>query len=141
MKTKYSDIVKIRKQKLTEIELQIVEAQNRKRDIEKEIETLKQELKEIVFPQSGTMATFNIAHREVEFLDRRKKELTGKLEEVSKLIEELEFQYKNSSIEYEKILHLHELEISKEKKRLLKEESKNFDEIANILFINNKESV
>ncbi len=141
MKTKYSDITKIKKQKLREVELELIDIQNRKRKLELQIDEVDKKIKEIKVPESGTMADLKYSHQELELMMREKERLQERLMVRIRQIEGLEVLYKESNIDYEKILYLHKEEIKKEQQKLEKLESKELDEIANILFVNQRESL
>jgi flagellar biosynthesis chaperone FliJ len=141
MKTRFADLLKVKKQKLDEVERQLLDVQNRKRNLEKKIEQVDCEIKLLELPQSGEFGLMQMSREGFLSLISQKEQLTEKLLLREQQIEGLKILYKEVTIEYEKIAYLEEEEMQKEMRRVKVEESKNLDEIANILFVNKQKKV
>jgi len=139
--TRFSDILKVKKQKLSEVERELQDVRNRKKRLELKIMQVDSEVKALKSPQNGDFGTLQMARQAFLVMIGEKELLTQKLATRIKQIEGLEMLYKEVNIDYEKIAYLDELEIKKEMKRIADEESKELDEIANILFVNKREKV
>ncbi len=139
--TRFTDILKVKKQKLSEVERELQDVRNRKKRLELKIKQVDSEVKALKSPQNGDFGTLQMARQAFLAMIGEKELLTQKLETRIKQIEGLEMLYKEVNIDYEKIAYLDKLEIKKEMKRIADEESKELDEIANILFVNKREKV
>ncbi len=141
MKTRFTDILKVKKQKLSEVERELQDVQNRKKRLILKIEQVDGDVAALESPRSGDFGSLQISRQAFLTLIQQKKLLAQKLATRIKQIEGLELLYKEVNIEYEKIAYLDAQEIKKEMKRIADEESKELDEIANILFVNKREKV
>ncbi len=141
MKTRFSDILKIRKEKLSEIERELLDVRNRKRKIEEEITKVDAKIKVFKQPQIGDFSLMQVARDALTMLRQQKEDLVQKHLLRERQIEGLKGLYQEANIEYEKIAYLNEEAIKKVLKQRQLEESKALDEIANILFVNKKEKV
>ncbi len=139
MKTKFSPILKIKKLQTEKLQNEIVKLQNQKKSVQNELKNLKNELKDIVPPKQGNFIQLNMTFLKSNFQQENielKKQNILFLEEQVKLTE---LKYKEAMLEYEKIKHLHDLEIEKMLEKLKKDEAKNLDEIGTLLFSRKKE--
>jgi chromosome segregation ATPase len=139
MKTKYTQIVKLKKRALDEIERELIDVRGRKREIERKIEDIDKKISNLEIPKSGKFAQVKLKNELFQNLMREKEALKEKLEIRLKQIEGLKELYKEANVEYEKILHLDKTEVEKELKKLRYNERKELDEIANIL--HNRENI
>jgi len=139
--TRFTDILKVKKQKLSEVERELQDVRNRKKKLELKIEQLDADVASLQPPKSGDFGALQISRQSFLYLIQQKELLLDKLAIRIKQIKGLEELYKESNIDYEKIAYLDTLEIKKEMKRIADEESKELDEIANILFVNKREKV
>jgi len=139
MKTKFSPILQIKKQESEKLQNEIVKLQNQKRKREKEYEALKNELKNIKPPKKGDIKDLNKTFLQIslqnEAIEQKKQNILF-LEEQVKLTE---LKYKEAMLEYEKVKHLHELEVEKIVEELKKQEAKELDEIGSLLFFRKSE--
>jgi flagellar export protein FliJ len=138
MQTKFTSIVKFKKQSVDKIELELMRANNSINEALGKIANLQKKITELHTPKSGTFAklrgyqeifTAHIndisdLHKELEHLKMKKNQIEVKL--------------KNAYLDYEKMKHLDDIEREKylsEKKRLEQEE---LNEISLMLFNNKK---
>lgn len=141
MKTRFSDILKVKKQKLSEIERELLDVQNRKKRLESKIVAVDDEVASFKQPQSGDFTLMQLARQSFLQLIHQKELLNQKLDTRIKQIEGLTSLYTEANMEYEKIAYLHAAEIKKALNKLEQEENKAMDEIANILHVNKKEKI
>ena len=141
MKTRFADLLKVKKQKLDEVERQLLDVQNRKKRLTYEIVQVDHDIAILELPKSGDFGLMQASREGFLALVFEKELLVEKLALREQQIVGLKSLYKEVSIEYEKIAYLDNEEIQKEIKRLKIEEAKDLDEIANILFVNKKEKV
>lgn len=139
MKTRFSDLLKVKKQKLSEVERELQDVRERKKRLEGKIEAINFEIASLKQPKSGDFTLMQIARETFLSLMNQKEILNQKLTLRTEQIEGLQALYKEANIEYEKVAYLDSEEVQKEMKRIKEEESKALDEIANILFVNKKE--
>jgi len=113
MKTKFSSLLRVKKLESEKLQNQIIKLQNKKKSLEDELGTLKDELKNIIPPKNGTIIvlnkTFLQSSMQQENIELKKQNILF-LEEQIKLTEQ---KYKEAMLEYEKIKHLHEIEVKK----------------------------
>ncbi len=141
MKTKFSQIVKVKKRRVDEIENELLDIQNQKRRVIRSIEEILKEISEIKTPKSGSFSQINIAHMHLTNFSNQKN---GYEEDILKLDQQIlgiKELYKEANIEFEKIKYLEDLEIKKQLHELKIQENKDMDEIANLLFSKNKRVV
>ena len=141
MKTRFADLLKVKKQKMTEVERQLLDVQNRKKRLVHQIEKVDHDIAILELPQSGDFGLMQISRQTFVSLMQEKELLKEKLLVRENQISGLKVLYQEVTLEYEKVSYLNEEEIKTELKRIQKEESKALDEIANILFVNKKEKV
>jgi flagellar export protein FliJ len=133
MKTKFSQLVKVKKRKVDEIESELLDIQNQKRRVESEIESILQEIRELKTPQNGDFAKLNLSYSYLSNFSNQKKSKEEELIKIDNQIEVIKELYKEANIEYEKIKYLDEQEIKKQLEELKIKENKDMDEIANLL--------
>jgi len=137
MKTKFSDIVKIRKRKVDELQDYLARLEFSIQQTKKEIETLVNDLYSEKTPNEGSIREL-LAIQEIKKaykieIENKKAHLSNLLQNKQNIIEML----KDANMEYEKMKHLHELELKKIADTRKQKEAKDLDEIAVMLF-NNK---
>ncbi len=139
--TRFKDILKVKKEKMSEVERALQDMQNRKNRLIEDIAEVDTVISELKSPENGDFGTLQVAREGFLALIKQRESLSEKVEAYNTEIEVLELLYKEATIEYEKIVYLDELEIKKIAKKIAEEESKALDEIANILFVNKREKV
>ena len=133
MKTKYSQIVKIKKNEVEKIERNIQKINASIEELNQKIASLKENLSSFSLPQSGNFSIFQelatlkkALNDEIQRFENQLLVLKGRKQE---LLEEL----KKANIEYEKMNYLHTQEIKKMLKEKHIKESQLMDEIAIML--------
>jgi len=137
MTTKFSQLAKLRKQKLESIEIEIAIANRQKRDALSNIQRLNEEINLVVIPKKGNFSEISIRNDAIRSVSIRKKAQEELIVSLNRHLEELQKAYKSANIEYEKIKYLEERELQKRIKKIKLKESKELDEIANMLYNTN----
>ena len=134
MKTKFDQIVKLKKLDVEKIERELLKQNQKIEKANQELTQFKIEFSKFEYPKTGNFA----------LITQFKTMQTAFLREIKQKEEELVFlenqkillqgQLKDKQLEYEKIKYLQGEAIKKIVKNLKKEEAKNIDEIALMLF-------
>lgn len=130
MKTKYSPVLKIKEQKVNDIEMKLFNVRATKSNLELELESIETRLNSEEFPKSGSYADLQIA---LAIHEGTKDELTRikeKIALVSNQIFQLENAYKEAFKDKEKIKYLHDNEVKNAIKRLEHKSQSELDELA-----------
>lgn len=138
MKTKFSQLVKVKKRKVDDIENELLDIQNQKRRVIFLIEGISKEISEIIIPKSGSFSKMNIVHMHLKNFSNQKSSYEEKIIRLNQQIEGIKELYKEANIEFEKVKYLEDLEIKKQLHELKIKENKDMDEIANLLFTKQK---
>lgn len=137
MKTKFSPIVKIRKNELEKIQKVISVINNNILKKEEEILLFEQNYTKLETPTNGNISKLNIYNMQINMQRNKLKSLQLQLNGLVLQKEEVTEHLRFANIEYEKIRYL-EQEIIDEKLLLeKKQEAKDMDEIAIMLFDRN----
>lgn len=130
MKTKYSQLLKVKKQKVDSIENEIALLNSKRKSIEKDIENLKEEISSLNKPQEGKFDIFLSVSYSFDTLFALKKEKEFYLQHIEIELEQKREEYKKALMEYEKIKYLEDLEIEKKLDKIKKDEQKLLDEMS-----------
>jgi flagellar biosynthesis chaperone FliJ len=141
MKTKFSQILKLKKRRVEEIENALTEVRAKKRRTLLEIKNIVDEISRLKTPTSGSFAQVSIAFLSLSKLSNQKKSKELELEQIDLQIQEIQELYKEANIEFEKIKYLEDEEIKKALEALKVQEAKDMDEIANLLHTRFKKEV
>jgi flagellar biosynthesis chaperone FliJ len=133
-KTQFTDILKIKKNKIKEIEQKIQKvrfgiAKNRER-----IKEIEEDILNIEYPISGyfsVLQQYNLAMNNMKYDIYN---LENQIEQANNIISELQEELKLANLEFEKFKFLNDEVLEKEAKRLKKLDENRLDEIATILF-------
>ncbi len=130
----FSALLKIKKEELKGLEIEI-QRENQKRDsVKEDIENLYTEISKFSLPKSGNISEINALKESVYLLNEEIKRKKDFLKEIDLKIEKLKEDYQELSVEYEKIKYLNEVEEKKRKEAKEERERKELDDIASILF-------
>ncbi len=130
MKTKYSQLLKVKKQKVDGIENKIALLNAQKNKIAVELEVLKREINDLKLPKEGKFGQFVTASFAFEKLMGVKKEKEKEIDSKNSQIIEARNEYKMALMEYEKIKYLEDLIIKEKLAKNKKDEQKLLDEIS-----------
>jgi flagellar biosynthesis chaperone FliJ len=137
-KSKFSSLVKIKRSKLQEIERELIDVQNRKKKVESQIALTREKIKSFNTPKDGKIASFQLSKENFSLMIEELEELKQRLEIRKKQISSLRQLYKEADMELEKFLALEDEEVQKMLDLAKRLESKEMDEIANILNLRNR---
>ncbi len=135
MKSKFSEILKLKKEKISEVERSILEEQNKKSSLLQKNRSLEVEIFNIDQPLSGNFSQIQLMKFHITNFRRAIEYNLNKVALIEENILSLNQLYKERKIDFEKINYLHKEEIAKHVKAIALKESKDLDEIANILFL------
>jgi len=133
MKTKFSDILKIKKQAVEKIERSIQKINSSIQMLQNKINSLNNELSSFSFPKEGDFRQFQQVKLMQENLINEIKNFENQIKILENRKNELMEELKKANIEYEKIKYLENLEIQKMIKEKRLKESRDMDEIAILL--------
>ncbi len=135
MKTKFSEILKLKKEKISEVERFILKERNEKFLLLEKNKNLELEILKIDQPLEGNFSQMQLSKFHATTFKRAINQNLYAITFIDKKIIDLNQLYKERKIDFEKINYLHNEEIIKYKKAVALQESKDLDEIANILFL------
>ena len=141
MKTKFSQILKVKQRRVDEIENELMDVRFQKRKTLTKIEEIVKEIAGLKTPQSGSFAEINISHTYLKSLSNQKKSKEEEIIQLDQQIEGIKELYKEANIEFEKVKYLEDLEIEKKLQEIKVQEAKDMDEIANLLHAQKKNKV
>ncbi len=139
MKTKFTPLVLLQKQKIDVIEQEIERNAQAIKGKQEEIDTLIAEFATLKEPTSGVYQAFlTFVHHKNEYYQSIDYKM-GELALLKKKRQELQEAFRLQNIELEKAKYLDSLEVKKVLQRLKKRENVEMDEISVMLYANNKE--
>jgi flagellar biosynthesis chaperone FliJ len=133
-KTQFTDILKIKKNKIKEIEQKIQKvrfgiAKNKER-----IKEIEEDILNIEYPISGYFSVLQQYNLAMNNMKSDIYNLENQIEQANNIIAQLQEELKLANLEFEKFKFLNDEVLEKEAKRLKKLEENRLDEIATILF-------
>jgi len=134
MKSQFSKIAKIRKQKRDAIERELLKSQNKERMLNHKIAALYDEIASVEIPKEGMISLLLMVGEQKSILNRDKKRCEQELFVVQRNTRQLQSEYKKAHVEYEKIKYLEEQELQAMIDKLKREEQLYLDEISTMLF-------
>lgn len=138
MKSKFSKIAKIRKQKREAIERELLRSQNKEKMLSHKIASLYEEIISIKMPQNGAVSLLSLVGEQKKILNRDKKHYEHELQLAMVATQKLQVDYQKAHIEYEKIKYLEEQELQAFIDKMKQQEQLYLDEISTMLFANKK---
>lgn len=138
MKSKFSKIAKIRKQKREAIEKELLRSQNKQKMLTHKIASLYEEIVSIKMPQNGTVSLLSLVGEQKKILNRDKKHYEHELQLAMVATQKLQVEYQKAHIDYEKIKYLEEQELQAMIDKMKQQEQLYLDEISTMLFANKK---
>jgi len=137
MRTKFSDILKVKKQAVEKIERNIQKINASINNLKVKIDNLEDTLFSLTTPKEGNFSLFSQIKTQQNLLRDEIKNLKNQIVVLDNRKNELMAGLKKANIEYEKIKYLENLEIQKIIKEKRLKEIKEMDEIAILLRNNN----
>ncbi|RAZ39437.1 flagellar export protein FliJ [Campylobacter hyointestinalis] len=130
MNTKFSQVIKLKKQNLDKIEICLAKCKTLRSQLEDLLKKATLELGSYKFPKGGNFIVMKSSLEEQRLLREHKDDLIEKLSLNQKEIMHYELQYKKAYMEFEKIRYLEQEEIKKILEKAKKDEAIMLDEIA-----------
>ena len=134
MKSQFSQIAKIRKQKRDAIERELMKSQNKERLLTHKIASLYDDIAAVQMPKEGLVTLLLMVNEQKSILNREKKRYEQELFVVERNTKRLQGGYQKAHVEYEKIKYLEEQELQTMMDKLKREEQLYLDEISTMLF-------
>lgn len=134
MKTKFSSIVKVKEQKLKDVEASLAKARGEVNRAKAAIDKVVEEIRDLKLPQRGHISMLQLANMSLVHLQETKKQKTLFLEVCEKRVNDLLIAYKQAHTDFEKMKHLHDVEVEKQLKKIKELEQKELDEMSVMLF-------
>ena len=139
MTSKFSPIVKIKEQKLKDVESSLAKARSEVNKAKQELELIIDQIKDLKVPQKGSISLLQLSHESLQSLQEQKRQKELFLSLCKQRVQEVLVEYKEANIEYEKMTHLHDVEIAKKLKHIKLLEQKELDEMSVVLYNLKKE--
>lgn len=140
MKSKFTQIVNIKKRNLDKIELNLARTRNEAAMIEGFIAQAAEQISKFEMPSSGSTIDLRGSLELLGAMRREKNLLTERLKLMKKNITHLERQYKAANLEYEKMKYLQTQDFSAQIEKIKKAEAAALDEFATMNFTRQKEA-
>lgn len=134
MKSKFSPVVRIRKQTLDKIETKLAKARADVARYTQQIDQMREEVAKFSMPSSGNVSLLNENLQLLRVMREQINELLGKLSIAQREQAHFAHQYKNASLEYEKMKHLENEEVTSRVAAVKRAQEKALDEFATIKF-------
>lgn len=130
MKSKYSQVLKIKEQKVSDIEIKLFNARASKSSLENSLSELKNRAKNQEFPKSGNWADVQLVMAINESTKGEIEMIKEKIAFTNNQIYQLENAYKEAFKDKEKIKFLHTTEVENTIKKLAHKSQVELDELA-----------
>ncbi|TQR61509.1 flagellar FliJ family protein [Campylobacter troglodytis] len=130
MKSKFSSVVKVKKQELDKAELELSKARARQRQNEETLMLAEAEYLSLVMPKEGNAMLLRQSLNYKAVAKQMKDLAQEKLRLSHQEINHYQHLYKKAHLNYEKLKYLEVEELKELEKKLKKEEEKALDEIA-----------
>jgi len=134
MKSQFSKIAKIRKQKRDTIEKELMKSQNKERMLAHKITALYEDIAAVQMPKEGLVSILLMINEQKSILNREKKQCEQELYIAQRATKKLQIEYQKAHVEYEKIKYLEEQELKAMMDKMRREEQLYLDEISTMLF-------
>ncbi|EAH4571029.1 flagellar FliJ family protein [Campylobacter sp. IFREMER_LSEM_CL2127] len=130
MKSKYSSVIKLRKQQLDKAEANLTKTRQKLLQCEEELKEASKTCESLTLADKGSIALLRSSLKLQEIAREGKQRVKQKLDLTKKELAHHQHLYKKAHLEFEKIKVLENEELKKIQKALQKEEEKFIDELA-----------
>ncbi len=137
MKTKFTQIVKIKKQKVDKVELELTKINNKISDTDKNILNTNKAIKSHSTPTSGNFSQIKLYQDNLNSYLYELKMLKEKLNLYKSEKNKIDVQLKEANLDYEKMKYIENVEVQKILKEAKIKEENELNEIS-IMLHNNK---
>ena len=134
MKSQFSKIAKIRKQKRDAIERELIKSQNKERLLTHKIAKLYEDIAAVQVPKEGMVSLLVMINEQKRILSSEKKRYEVEVVATQKATKKLQLEYQKAHVEYEKIKYLEEQELKAMMDKMKREEQLYLDEVSTLLF-------
>lgn len=134
MKSKFSPILKVKKQILDKIEATLLEIRYKINSTAIKISQVKQEILSTKLPEKGEFHIIKQTFHVQEMLNSNKKSLEQELSLLKQELAKKQELYKEAKMDYEKIKYLTDQELAEFIRAQKKQEQKELDEIATMRY-------
>lgn len=136
MNSKFTPIVKVRKQQMDRVETLLAKARYKKQEISTKLEATCKEIAQMEVPKEGSITLMSFFRESLAILRKEKDDLERRLKISTDEVSQLQDKYKRALREYEKIKYLEEQDFEKWIKKLNRQEQLDMDEVSTMLFAN-----
>jgi len=136
MNSKFTPIVKVRKQQMDRVETLLAKARYEKKEIDFKLEATYKEIEKMETPKEGSISLMTLFRENLAILRGEKSALEERLQIARKKVEQLQDKYKKALREYEKIKYLEERDFEEWMKKINRQEQLDMDEVSTMLFTN-----
>ena len=137
MKTKFTQIVKIKKQKVAKVEIELTKINNKISDTDRNISDTNEAIKSHSTPMSGSFSQIKLYQDNLNSYLYELKELNNELNLHKSEKTKIDIQLKEANLDYEKMKYIENVEIKKILKEAKRKEENELNEIS-IMIYNNK---
>lgn len=139
MNSKFTPIVKVRKQQMDKIETLLAKARFQKSELEKKLALTSNEIENTEVPLSGSISVMVGFRERLDILRKEKARFDEMLSIKINEVNQLQDKYKRAHMEYEKIKYLENQDFEEWIEKIKRQEQLDMDEISNMLFVNKGE--
>jgi len=136
MNSKFTPIVKVRKQQMDKVETLLAKARLQKSELEQQLTLVCKNIEETEVPESGSISLMVCFRERLDILRKEKIKFDKDILIKTNEINQLQDKYKRTHIEYEKIKYLEKQDYEEWMDKIKKQEQLDMDEISNMLFVN-----
>jgi len=137
--SKFTPIVKVRKQQMDKIETLLAKARFQKSELEKKLALTSNEIENTEVPLSGSISVMVGFRERLDILRKEKARFDEMLSIKINEVNQLQDKYKRAHMEYEKIKYLENQDFEEWIEKIKRQEQLDMDEISNMLFVNKGE--
>lgn len=139
MNSKFTSIVKVRKQQMDKIETLLAKARFQKSELEQKLALTCKEIENTEVPSSGSISVMVCFRERLDILRKEKVRFDKMLLMKGNEVKQLQDKYKIAHMEHEKIKYLENQDFEEWMEKIKKQEQLDMDEISNMLFVNKGE--
>ncbi|WP_458700168.1 flagellar export protein FliJ [Sulfurospirillum sp. 1307] len=136
MKSKFTPIVKVKKQMMDRVETLLAKARYKEQNISKKLSFTCKQIEETKVPKEGSISLMLQFRENLKILRDEKSNLSRELEISQNEIKQLQDKYKRARMEYEKMKYLEKRDFEEWMKKIKKQEQLDLDEVSTMLFVN-----
>ncbi|MDL0088830.1 flagellar export protein FliJ [Campylobacter gastrosuis] len=137
MKSKFSQVVNVKKQALDRAEAKVAQARLNVANYEAKLNQARANLDSFALPKQGNISELNQNLELLKIMRSEVLSLNERLEIAKKELLHFTHQYKNANLDYEKMKFLKDEEIKQKLKEIKRKEELLLDEFATIKFAQN----